>query len=150
MNMAFDEFFVDSSDFNFYLSLPADERLLFLYDLICTNYYTEEEIDLPTQFDPENFSTDINKHTYREVISTVLNKAVDLNAYVNVIFINELVVFNSNSKKNLSYAILDMAFDGVFLDKIDIPENLIDVFKKQDYCEVYKVIEISEPILPKS
>lgn len=150
MNMAFDSFYVDSSDFNFYLSLPEDERLLFLYDLICTDYYNEEEINVTEQFDVENFSSNINSHSYRDIISSVLNKAVDLQAHVNVIFINELVVFNSDSKRNLAYAILDMAFDGVFLDKIDIPENLVEVFKKQDYCEVYKVIEISEPILPKS
>ena len=148
--MAFDSFYVDSSDFNFYLSLPEDERLLFLYDLICTDYYNEEEINVTEQFDVENFSSNINSHSYRDIISSVLNKAVDLQAHVNVIFINELVVFNSDSKRNLAYAILDMAFDGVFLDKIDIPENLVEVFKKQDYCEVYKVIEISEPILPKS
>lgn len=151
MNMAFEDFFVDSSDFNFYLSLPEDERLLFLYDLICTDYYTEEEIHYPEeQFNADNFSTDINKHNYREIISAVLNKAVDLDAHVNVIFINELVVFNSDSKRNLSYAILDMAFDGVFLDKINVPENLIEYFKKQEYFEVYKVLEITEPILPKS
>jgi len=150
MNMAFDSFYVDSSDFNFYLSLPEDERLLFLYDLICTDYYNEEEINVTEQFDVDNFSDNINSHSYRDIISSVLNKAVDLQAHVNVIFINELVVFNSDSKRNLAYAILDMAFDGVFLDKIDIPENLVEVFKKQDYCEVYKVIEISEPILPKS
>jgi len=150
MNMAFDSFYVDSSDFNFYLSLPEDERLLFLYDLICTDSYNEEEINVTEQFDVDNFSDNINSHSYRDIISSVLNKAVDLQAHVNVIFINELVVFNSDSKRNLAYAILDMAFDGVFLDKIDIPENLVEVFKKQDYCEVYKVIEISEPILPKS
>lgn len=150
MNMAFEDFFVDSSDFNFYLSLPEDERLLFLYDLICTEYYTEEVHYPEEQFNTENFSSDINSHTYRDVISSVLTKAVDLDAHVNVIFINELVVFNSDSKRNLSYAILDMAFDGVFLSKIDIPENLINVFKKQEYCEVYKVIEITESIIPKS
>ena len=150
MNMAFDEFFVDSSDFNFYLSLPEDERLLFLYDLICTDYYNEEEVHYPNEINSEDFSTNINSRSYRDVVSAVLNKAVDLNAHVNVIFINELVVFNSDSKRNLAYAILDMAFDGVFLDKIDVPENLIECFKKQEYFEVYKVLEITEPILPRS
>lgn len=145
MNMAFEDKFVNSSDFNFYLSLPEDEKLLFVHDLICTDYYTEDELD----FSDENFSTDINKHSYRNVISAVLNKAVDLDVHVNIIFINELVIFNSDSKRNLSYAILDMAFDGVFLDKIDVPENLIECFKKQKYFEVYKVLEITEPILPK-
>lgn len=149
MNMAFDEFFVDSSDFNFYLSLPEDERLLFLYDLICTDYYNEEEVHYPNEIDSEDLSSNINSRSYRDVVSAVLNKAVDLNAHVNVIFINELVVFNSDSKRNLSYAILDMAFDGVFLDKIDVPENLIECFKKQEYFEVYKVLEITEPILPR-
>ena len=150
MNMTFDNFFVDSSDYNFYLSLPEDEKLLFLYDLICTDYYNEvEEIHYPEELDTSDFSTVINSSSYRDVISAVLSKAVDLNAHVNVIFINELVVFNSDSKRNLSYALLDMAFDGVFLDKIEIPENLIAVFKKQEYYEVYKVIEIADSILPK-
>ena len=95
-----------------------------------------------------HFSSDINSNSFRAVISSVLDKAVDFNSHVNVIFINEIVVFNSDSKRNLSYAILDMAFDGVCLKKGDIPENLIDVFKKQDYCEVYKVLEIADSIIP--
>jgi len=148
MNMTFDSFYVDSSDFDFYMSLPEDEKLLFLYDLICSDYYEEQEIEA-SQFTADNFSNDINTNSFRNVISAVLDKAIDYNSYVNVIFINEIVVFNSPSKRNLSYAILDMAFDGVFLKKLDVPDNLIDVFKKQAYCEVFKVLDISDPIIPK-
>jgi hypothetical protein len=48
------------------------------------------------------------------------------------------------------YAVLDMSFDGVVLDKVDLPENLEYIFKKQEYCAVYKVLDIANPILPKS
>ena len=146
MNMTFDSFYVDSSDFDFYMSLPEDEKLLFLYDFICTDFYTEN--DSP-EFINNHFSDDINSNSFRNVISTVLDKAIDYDSHVNVIFINELVVFNSHSKRNLAYAILDMSFEGVLLSKIDVPENLIHVFKKQEYFEVYKVLEIIDPILTK-
>lgn len=151
MNMPFDSFHIDSAEYDFYMSLPEDEKLLFLYDLICTDYYDTEinEIsDLPA-FDKESFSNDINSNSYREVISKVLDQAVDYNSQVNVIFINELVVFNSYSKKYMAYAILDMSMEGVILDKLHLPENLVPVFKKQEYCEVYKVLDIANPILPK-
>jgi len=151
MNMPFDSFHIDSSEYDFYMSLPEDEKLLFLHDLICTDYYDTEitEIsDMPT-FDKDSFSADINSHSYREVISKVLDQAVDYDSQVNVIFINELVVFNSYSKRYMAYAILDMSLEGVILDKMTIPENLISVFKKQEYCEVYKVLDITNPIIPK-
>ena len=146
--MTFEDFFIDSSDFNFYLSLPDNERLLFLYDLICTDYYTDNEKDItPDHFDGVDFSTNINSTSYRDIISSVLDKAIDLRSNVNVIFINGLVIFNSESKKNLSYAILDMVFDGVLLDQINMPENLMDIFKRQTYCEIYSILEITDPLI---
>ena len=146
--MTFDNFFIDSSDFNFYLSLPEDERLLFLYDLICTDYYTEEKVNITEQFEVTDFSTNNINPSYKEIISSVIDKAIDLTSNVNVIFINGLVIFNSESKKNLSYAILDIAFEGVFLDKIDITEHLINIFKRQTYCEVYTILEVTDPLIP--
>jgi hypothetical protein len=148
MNMPFDSFHIDSSEYDFYMSLPEDEKLLFLYDLICTDYYDSEISDFPS-IGQESFSTNINSNSYREVISKVLDQAIDYNSQVNVIFINELVIFNSYSRKYMAYAILDMSLEGVILDKISIPENLISVFKKQEYCEVYKVLDIANPIVPK-
>jgi hypothetical protein len=148
--MPFDSFHIDNTEYDFYMSLPEDEKLLFLYDLICTDYYDSEIDDHIPAFDKESFSADINSNSYREIISKVLNQAIDYNSIVNVIFINELVVFNSSSRKNMFYAVLDMSFDGVVLDKVDLPENLEYIFKKQEYCAVYKVLDIANPILPKS
>lgn len=152
MNMPFDSFHIDSAEYDFYMSLPEDEKLLFLHDLICTDYYDTDinEISNIPSFDNDSFSNDINSNSYREVISKVLDQAVDYDSQVNVIFINELVVFNSYSKKYMAYAILDMSMEGVILDKLNLPENLIPVFKKQEYCEVYKVLDIANPILPKN
>ena len=149
--MPFDSFHIDISEYDFYMSLPADEKLLFLHDLICTDYYDSDidEDHIPT-FDRDSFSNDINSNSYREIISKVLDQAIDYNSIVNIIFINELVVFNSNSKKNMFYAVLELSFDGVILDKCDIPGNLEHIFKKQEYWAVYKVLEIANPILPKS
>lgn len=150
MNMPFDSFHIDISEYDFYMSLPADEKLLFLHDLICTDYYDPEIADYVSPYDKESFSADINNISYREIISKVLDQAIDYDSMVNVIFINELVVFNSNSKKNMFYAVLELSFDGVILDKCDIPGNLEHIFKKQEYWAVYKVLEIANPILPKS
>jgi len=147
--MIFDNFHIGSSEYDFYKSLPADEKLLFIYDLICTNYYTEDAHNDIESFTDTEYSDNINSNSYRTIISDVLDRAVDLDSRVNIIFINDLVVFNSLSKRYMSYAILDMSFDGVILDKIEIPENLESVFKKQTYCEVYKVLDITNPILPK-
>ena len=147
--MPFNKYYIGSSDYDFYKSLPEDEKLLFLHDLICTDYYNNgTALDLNYIYkDEEDYSPeDINSNSYRKVISEVLDHAIDPESQVNVIFINELVVFNSDSIKNMSYAILDLAFDGVILKKIELPENIEYVFKKQDYCQVFKVLDISNPI----
>jgi len=150
MNMPFDSFHIDISEYDFYMSLPADEKLMFLHDLICTDYYDPEIADHVSPYDKESFSADINNISYREIISKVLDQAIDYDSMVNVIFINELVIFNSNSKKSMFYAVLELSFDGVVLDKVDLPENLEYIFKKQEYWAVYKVLDIANPILPKS
>lgn len=150
MNMPFESYYIGSSDFDFYMSLPEDEKLLFLHDLICSDYYELGSIDDFNFPNKDNISGDIDNSTYQTLVSSVLDQAIDYKSQVNVIFINELVVFNSYSKKLMSYAVLDMSFDGVILSKVDVPKNVEFVFKKQDYYEVYKVLDITNPILPKT
>lgn len=148
--MPFNQYYIGTSDYDFYKSLPADEKLLFLHDLICTDYYnngTAVDLNYIYKEDDYSYSEDINSNSYRKLISDVLDHAIDPDSQVNVIFINELVVFNSDSIKNMSYAILDLAFDGVVLKKMEVPENIEYVFKKQEYCQVFKVLDISNPIL---
>lgn len=148
--MPFNKYYIGSSDYDFYKSLPEEEKLLFLHDLICTDYYnngTAVDLNYIYKDSEYEYSDDINSNSYRTLISEVLDQAIDRDSQVNVIFINELVVFNSNSIKNMSYAILDLAFDGVILKKMDVPENIEYIFKKQEYCQVFKVLEVSNPIL---
>ena len=37
--MNFSDYIIDESDYEFFESLPQDEKLLFLYDLICVEAY---------------------------------------------------------------------------------------------------------------
>lgn len=140
--MSFNNYYIDNEDYNFFASLPEDERIFFLYDLVCTNFYGAGSI---TDLDGVAPGTmDMNSESYRVVISTILDQSIDKDARVNVIFLNDIVVFNSESKHFLNYALIDLAFDGVFLKKLSVPENIEDTFKKQSYYEVYQVIGVSK------
>jgi len=153
MYMPFESYYISDSDFGFYKSLPDDEKLIFLHDLICSDYY-QKGSDLADTYDISEYSAEdqnnIDSDYYRKIISTVLDQAIDYDSQVNIIFINEIVVFNSYSKRYMSYAILDLSFDGVLLEKLEVPKHIEYVFKKQDHYQVFKVIDVVTPILPKN
>ena len=44
--MNFNEYIIDKSDYEFFDSLPKDEKIIFLYDLICEDFYGAGSIDI--------------------------------------------------------------------------------------------------------
>lgn len=142
MIMSFNNYYIDNGDYKFFSSLPEDEKIYFLYDLVCTNFYGAGSITDLYGVVPNTM--DINAESTRVVISSILDQSIDKEARVNVIFLNDLIVFNSESKQFLNYALIDLAFDGVFLKKLNVPENIEDTFKKQSHYEVYKILGVSK------
>jgi hypothetical protein len=43
--MNFSDYIIDESDYEFFVSLPQDEKLLFLYDLICEDVYGSGSVE---------------------------------------------------------------------------------------------------------
>ena len=65
--MNFNEYIIDQEDYDFFASLPKDEKILFLYDLICVDAYgvgSEE----PEYEDHPDFETDIEHFKDRPII----------------------------------------------------------------------------------
>lgn len=148
--MNFSDFVIDAEDFEFYESLPASERILFLYDLICDESYGPGSIitgpekieseysydtNYETNFDPQAFLSEFESR-----ISSIIDKSIKDFAKSNVAFLNSTVVINSNYKNEIHIAAVELLSQGFLISKQNMTERMSRVFHKQKYCAVYKII----------
>ena len=148
--MSFSEFNIDESDYEFFGSLPKDEKLLFLYDLICERAYGNgtEVIEYTEVIDADIIETDSEleifdkDERFRNFISSSINPDIDINIFI----LNDKVIINSNSEEKLKSSVRDMLNDGLILYKHRLGEKAQYIFQHQEFCTVYLMAGKTLPI----
>lgn len=140
--MNFNEYIIDESDYEFFVSLPKDEKILFLYDLICEDFYGAGSIESKPpstiQFELGNFDTflqEFEAKLYRIVAATIRSEFK-----ANVLFINDRVIINSESEDKLNDAVLDLMLEGYMIQEQQLTTKQLSIFHQQRYCKVFKII----------
>jgi len=143
--MNFNEYIIDDSDYDFFASLPKDEKLLFVYDLICDDYYGSGSIENTKEFEIED--SDASKYLddtifdefdpkIHEIIAASLNEKAD----VNILILNNKLVLNSNSEELLNDTILGMFMDGMILSTVKLNESAMKNFHLLTHCKIYTIV----------
>jgi hypothetical protein len=142
IDMNFNEYIIDESDYEFFGSLPKDEKILFMYDLICEDFYGAGSVDtepLPlVSFKLGNFDTflkDFESKLYQIVAATIRS-----DSEANILFINDRIIVNSESEDSLSDAVLDLMLDGYLLQEQQLTLHQMSIFHQQRYCKVFKIL----------
>ena len=146
--MNFSDYIIDKSDYEFFESLPMDEKLLFLYDLICDDVYGAGSVE-PMQFtDPiikvnefEYMLKDFENKLYSIVASSISDKAK-----VNILFINDRIILNSESLYELNDAVQSLFLNGYILREHELNINSLSIFHQQRYCKAFNIIGRSSRI----
>ena len=149
--MDFKDYVINEEDFDFFKSLPEDEKLLFIYDLICIDAYgigstdAEDEIVIDITLDKaEAFKDFIEQFEIK--MRSFIASAINLNVDCNLVFINNSVVINSNNKKEIADSVKDLYMEGYLLKELKMTEKMSLVFHHQKYCKMYEIIGYEESI----
>lgn len=134
--MDFSNYNIDADDYEFFTSLPDDEKILFIYDLICDSYYGLGST--------QSFNADIE--SFDDYVHDLIAGQIDHKAPSNIIFINNFVVINSNSKKNLNTAIQALITDGLMLRTYKISEKTKRVLKHQKFFRAFEITDRNNKI----
>lgn len=136
--MNFNEYIIDQDDYEFFDSLPKDEKILFLYDLICDDIYGIGSINSIQ----EDTTQDLNEPTknIKDELPEVVAKSINEFSKVNILVIDNNIILNSDSKKYINEVIHDMINDGCILSKYVLSKKSLLIFKQQKYCQAYSII----------
>jgi len=136
--MNFNEYIIDQDDYEFFDSLPKDEKILFLYDLICDDIYGIGSINSI----PEDNTQDLNEpiKNIKDELPEVVAKSINEFSKVNILVIDNNIILNSDSKKYINEVIHDMINDGCILSKYVLSKKSLLIFKQQKYCQAYSII----------
>jgi len=136
--MNFNEYIIDQDDYEFFDSLPKDEKILFLYDLICDDIYGIGSINSIS----EDTTQDLNEPTknIKDELPKVVAKSINEFSKVNILVIDNNIILNSDSKKYINEVIHDMINDGCILSKYVLSKKSLLIFKQQKYCQAYSII----------
>lgn len=141
--MSFESFMINESDYNFFSELPGDEKILFLYDLICDKSYgtgSSDEFYEDKKLIPGTATFDQAVQFFKDKLQNLVESTISTDVLVNILFINNYVVFNSESKSLLDEAVSEIAFDGYILREKQLTIQQLPVFHHQRYCKVYEII----------
>lgn len=140
--MNFDEFIIDNDDYKFFNSLPKDEKLLFIYDLICDESYgpgsVELEEDAITEmYDPLETSYEAESDDkFRSIISNNINDLTE----VNIIILNNKLIVNASSEEAMQTTIKGMISDGMVLSRVPMTNRYTFIFQHQSHCRIYLIL----------
>jgi hypothetical protein len=138
--MNFNDYIIDESDYEFFMSLPKQEKLIFLYDLVCEEVYgsgsistEEQDEDLQEGFDyfVENHETRL----YNLVASTINEKTP-----VNMLMINNNMIFNSELLSEIELYVTDLFKQGFILIERPLSNRELSIFHQLRYCKVYSML----------
>jgi len=141
-NMNFNEYKIDESDYEFFGSLPKDEKILFLYDLICEDFYglgsLEQVPSSVTSFKLGDFDTFLKE--FESKLYQIVKATIQSDSEANILFINDKVIINSESDNGLTDAVLDLMLDGYVLVEQQLSIKQLSIFHQQRYCKVFNII----------
>ncbi len=138
--MNFNNYTIDESDYEFFSSLPKDEKLLFVYDLICADYYgtgSTEEVENTSEKIPVDDSIFLE---YDADLENIVNSSINEKADVNILILNDKLILNSNSEKLLTDAIRDMILDGIILMSFSLDDSAMRNFHALTYCRIFTIV----------
>ena len=138
--MNFNDYTIDESDYEFFSSLPKDEKLLFVYDLICVGYYgtgSSEEPEIDNKKVPVDDSIFLE---YDPDLENIVSSSINEKADVNILILNDKLILNSNSEQLLNDAIKDMILDGMILLSFNLDESAMRNFHALDYCKIFTIV----------
>lgn len=137
--MNFNEYIIDDSDYEFFTSLPKDEKLLFVYDLICDDYYGSGSVEPETEEASKQFDQSIFEEfdaQLHELVASSLNTAAD----INILILNDKLILNSDSEDILNDTILNMMMDGMILATFKVNENAMLNFQLLKFCKIFDIV----------
>jgi hypothetical protein len=146
--MNFSDYVIDKSDYEFFISLELDEKLLFIYDLICDQVYGTGSVE---EFNSDTIENDVDKiesfvDKVQNKLHSIIESSINEKALVNMLIINNKIVLNSKSLNLIEDAVSELYIRGYLLSKIALTEEQSDLFHRQRYCRVYNIIGILPPI----
>jgi len=154
--MNFNDYIISESDYSFFDSLPEDERLLFMYDLICEESYgigSENYEDPEDRYDTSEIKPDLDKFddivdAFKSKLQTIVAASISEKAPVNMMFLNDKLIINSESLALIADTVNQMILTGYLLSEQTLTKPQRKIFHQQKYCKVYtmlgKVSRISE------
>lgn len=111
-----DDLFVSAEEFNFFLTVPSDEKILCLYDLM--------------------FDTDVPGPTIKEIIDASIQNP----DAANVVISNDLIVINGDKYETLRIAARYFHEMGYVLDRLFLEPSAMQIYQRQKYCMVYEIV----------
>lgn len=151
--MNFNEFKIDESDYGFFVSLPKDEKLLFIYDLICERAYGTGSTELlssepftPIEIDIIETDSELDISTQNEKFRSYIESSINKNIDVNIFILNDKVILNSDFEEKLQDSINNMLLDGIILYKQRLSEKARYIFQHQKCCSVYVMVGKTLPV----
>jgi hypothetical protein len=154
--MNFNDYIISESDYSFFDSLPEDEKLLFMYDLICEESYgtgSENYEDPEDRYDTSEIKPDLAKFddivdAFKSKLQTIVAASISEKAPVNMMFLNDKLIINSESLALIADTVNQMILTGYILSEQTLTKPQRKIFHQQKYCKVYtmlgKVNRISE------
>ena len=131
--MDFEDFFINDEDWEFFEELPDDEQVLFVYDLVCEEFYGSGSIN-------EEEKGRIEIDNFEDFLDKISDKLVNRFADVSILQLNNNLIFNSEDKKLLNYHVLEYFLDGYILQRLDMSKQVTVLFHKLRYCEMYRIV----------
>lgn len=140
--MNFSDYIIDEEDYKFFDTLPKDEKLLFLYDLICEDAFGPGSVEpLPPSAALSTSMSLLDKVSeFEDKLYNIISANINETAKVNLLIINDTIVINSNSEDFLKEAVSEMLEDGVILTNVPLTPKTTPFFHQQKYCKMYVVL----------
>jgi len=161
MNLSFEDFVITKGDFEFFEGLKPEEKIFFLYDLLCEEVYgpgssveetlfedielEEDDISLldhPEEVSKQGFLTnfdDIAK-TYERVMAGKMQAITDATLDINVTVLNNFVVFNAIDLDLIRQEVTSLGMEGYILRKHQTSAKAQQIFQHQKFCMVYEIM----------
>jgi hypothetical protein len=161
MKLSFEDFVITKGDFEFFEGLKPEEKIFFLYDLLCEEIYgpgssveetlfedielEEDDISLldhPEEVGKQEFLTnfdDIAK-TYERVMAGKMQVIADATLDINVTVLNNFVVFNAIDLDLIRQEVTSLGMEGYILRKHQTSAKAQRIFQHQKFCMVYEIM----------
>lgn len=146
--MKFSDFFISVEDYNFFTELSDSEKILFVYDLICNETYGSGSsevntidyiINNPRKDTKVSKINQVNSPDFITMLKSMISNSIDLDSVVNVFFINNFVIINSDYRSEIRNTVRNLFTNGLILVKMRPGKSTLSLFKHQKHLSVYHI-----------